>query len=178
MAAKQLVELKDLIKLLLEKGYITPSSPPWGALWFLTRRRMVLNSCVWIIILWMRLPLRISTYCLGLMVCLIISMVCVCSRKLIFDWDRNNWRYKNVTFQRLPSFWGMVYTSERWYLLDWLKPWPTIWIWWTRTLWSMWTSLLWCSSMTYWCTLRMKKNMKNISLWCCRSFETIGCMPS
>jgi hypothetical protein len=32
MAAKQLVELKDLIKLLLEKGYITPSSPPWGAL--------------------------------------------------------------------------------------------------------------------------------------------------
>jgi hypothetical protein len=32
MAAKQLAELNDQIKELLEKGYIRPSSPPWGAL--------------------------------------------------------------------------------------------------------------------------------------------------
>jgi hypothetical protein len=31
MAAKQLAELKDQIKELLEKGYNRPSSPPWGA---------------------------------------------------------------------------------------------------------------------------------------------------
>jgi hypothetical protein len=31
VAAKQLVELKDQIKELLEKGYIRPSSPPRGA---------------------------------------------------------------------------------------------------------------------------------------------------
>jgi hypothetical protein len=31
MAAKQLAELKDQIKEFLEKGYIHPSSPPWGA---------------------------------------------------------------------------------------------------------------------------------------------------
>jgi hypothetical protein len=31
MAAKQLVELKSKIKELLEKCYIYPSSPPWGA---------------------------------------------------------------------------------------------------------------------------------------------------
>jgi hypothetical protein len=31
MDAKQLAELNDLIKELLEKGYIRPSSPPWGA---------------------------------------------------------------------------------------------------------------------------------------------------
>jgi hypothetical protein len=31
MAAKQLAELKDPIKELLEKGYILTSSPPWGA---------------------------------------------------------------------------------------------------------------------------------------------------
>jgi hypothetical protein len=31
MVAKQLGELKDQIKELLEKGYIRPSSPPWGA---------------------------------------------------------------------------------------------------------------------------------------------------
>jgi hypothetical protein len=31
MVAKQLAELKDQIKELPEKGYIHPSSPPWGA---------------------------------------------------------------------------------------------------------------------------------------------------
>jgi hypothetical protein len=31
MAAKQLAELIDQIKELIEKGYIKPSSPPWGA---------------------------------------------------------------------------------------------------------------------------------------------------
>jgi hypothetical protein len=31
MDAKQLAELKYQIKELLEKGYIRPSSPPWGA---------------------------------------------------------------------------------------------------------------------------------------------------
>jgi hypothetical protein len=31
MVAKQLAELKDLIEELLQKGYICPSSPPWGA---------------------------------------------------------------------------------------------------------------------------------------------------
>jgi hypothetical protein len=31
MAAKQLAELKDQIKELLAKGYICPSSSPWGA---------------------------------------------------------------------------------------------------------------------------------------------------
>jgi hypothetical protein len=32
MAAKQLTELMDQIKELLEKGYIRPSSPFWGSL--------------------------------------------------------------------------------------------------------------------------------------------------
>jgi hypothetical protein len=32
MAAKQLAELEDQIKELLEKGHFHPSSPPWGAL--------------------------------------------------------------------------------------------------------------------------------------------------
>jgi hypothetical protein len=31
MAAKQLAKLKDQIKELLEKGYVCPSSSPWGA---------------------------------------------------------------------------------------------------------------------------------------------------
>jgi hypothetical protein len=31
--------------------------------------------------------------------------------------------------------------------------------------------------MTYWSTLRMKKNMKNTSIWYCKSFKTIDYMP-
>jgi hypothetical protein len=31
MAAKQLAKLQEQIKDLLQKGYICPSSPPWGA---------------------------------------------------------------------------------------------------------------------------------------------------
>jgi hypothetical protein len=31
MAAKQLAKLKDQIKKLLQKGYILPSSSPWGS---------------------------------------------------------------------------------------------------------------------------------------------------
>jgi hypothetical protein len=48
MAAKQLAELKDQIKELLEKGYISPSSPPWEPLCFSSRRRMIQNrrACI------------------------------------------------------------------------------------------------------------------------------------
>jgi hypothetical protein len=38
---------------------------------------------------------------------------CVCSLRSIFDQDRISRRYGNITFQRLPSFRGMVHTSIR-----------------------------------------------------------------
>jgi hypothetical protein len=103
-------------------------------LWFLSRRRMVLNRGACIIMLWMKLPSRTSIRCLGLMIYLVNYVVHVCSPKSIFDRDRITWRCKNVTFRRLPSFWGMVSTRKWWCLLDWLMLRPTIWIWWTRYL--------------------------------------------
>jgi cytochrome b len=50
MITLQLAELKEHIKELLEKGFIHPSSSPWGALVILSRRRMVLKGCAWIIV--------------------------------------------------------------------------------------------------------------------------------
>jgi hypothetical protein len=48
MAGKQLTELKDQIKELLEKGYIRPSSPPWGALViFIPRKDGTQQMCVY-----------------------------------------------------------------------------------------------------------------------------------
>jgi hypothetical protein len=51
MAAKQLAELNDKIKILLEKGYIRPSSPLGESLRFSSQRRMVLNGCACITVL-------------------------------------------------------------------------------------------------------------------------------
>jgi hypothetical protein len=48
MAAKQLAKLKDQIKELLEKGYIRPSSPPWGApVIFIPRKDGTQQLCVY-----------------------------------------------------------------------------------------------------------------------------------
>jgi hypothetical protein len=88
MTARQLAELKYQIKELLEKGYICPSSPLGEPLGFLSQRRMVLKGCVCIIVLRMRSPSRTSTRYLGLMICLVNSVVRVCSLKSIFDRDR------------------------------------------------------------------------------------------
>jgi hypothetical protein len=162
MTTLELAELKEHIKELLEKGFIHPNSSPWGPLWFLSRRRMVLKGCVCIIVPWMRLPSRTSTSCLGLMIYLVNSEVRVCSLRLIFDRDIISWRFESATYQRLHLFWGMTYTSIQWCHLDWLMHQATLSIWWIRFSWSIWTSLSWCSSMIYWSTEEVKKSMKTI----------------
>jgi hypothetical protein len=50
MTTPELVELKEHIKELLEKGFIRPSSSPWGAPVIVARKRMVLRGCAWIIV--------------------------------------------------------------------------------------------------------------------------------
>jgi hypothetical protein len=47
-----------------------------------------------------------------------------------------------------------------------------------KVSWSIWTNLSWCSSMIYWSIQEVKKRMKSIFIWVCRSFEIIGYMPS
>jgi hypothetical protein len=48
MAAKQLSKLKDQIKELLEKGYIHPSSPLWGApMIFVPKKDGTQQMCVY-----------------------------------------------------------------------------------------------------------------------------------
>jgi hypothetical protein len=50
MVAKQPAELKDQIKELLEKGYILPSSSPWGASVIFILKSMVPKGCLSIIV--------------------------------------------------------------------------------------------------------------------------------
>jgi hypothetical protein len=48
MVAKELAELKAQIKELLEKGYIRPSSPPWGApIIFVPRKDGTQEMCMY-----------------------------------------------------------------------------------------------------------------------------------
>jgi hypothetical protein len=88
MAAKQLAELKQQIKELLEKGYIRPSSPPCGApMIFVPKKDGTQQMSMYYHAL-NEDTIENKHRCLGLMVCLINSMVRVCSLKSIFDRDR------------------------------------------------------------------------------------------
>jgi hypothetical protein len=49
MTTPELAELKEHIRELVEKGFICPSSSPWGAPMIFARTRMVPRGCVWII---------------------------------------------------------------------------------------------------------------------------------
>jgi hypothetical protein len=50
MTTPELAELKEHIKELLEKGFICPSSSPWGASVIFVLKKMVLKGCAWIIV--------------------------------------------------------------------------------------------------------------------------------
>jgi hypothetical protein len=88
MATKKLVELREQIKELLEKGYIHPSSSPWGApMIFIPKKGGTQQMCVYYHAL-SEVAIKNKHHCLGLMICLINSMVRACSPRSIFDQDR------------------------------------------------------------------------------------------
>jgi hypothetical protein len=85
MVAKQLAELENQIKELLDKGYICPSSPPWGApVIFLSKKDGTQQMCVYYHAL-NEVTIKNKYHCLGLMIYLVNSMVRVCSLRLIFE---------------------------------------------------------------------------------------------
>jgi hypothetical protein len=61
MPPNELVELKTQLQDLLEKGFIRPSSSPWGCPAIFVKRRIKRYGCAWIIDPLMRSPSRIST---------------------------------------------------------------------------------------------------------------------
>jgi hypothetical protein len=87
MTTQELAELKEHIKELLEKGFICPSSSPWGApMIFVPKKDDTQRLCVDYRAL-NEVTLRTSIHCPGLMTYLINSVVRVCSLWLIFSWD-------------------------------------------------------------------------------------------
>jgi hypothetical protein len=102
MAAKQLAELKDQIKQLLEKGYIRPSSPPWGAsIIFVSKKDGTQGMYVYY-----RASNEVTVedkYPLPRIDGLFDQLYGACVFSKI-DLRSGCWRYKNVTFRRLPSF--------------------------------------------------------------------------
>jgi hypothetical protein len=69
MPMNELVELKKQIAKLQAKGFIHPSSSPWGAPVLFVGKKDGPNRCVWITVLQMRSPLRTSTLCSELRIC-------------------------------------------------------------------------------------------------------------
>jgi hypothetical protein len=87
MATSELAELKEHIKELLEKGFIHPSSSPWGApMIFVLKKDGTQRLCMDYGAL-NEVTIRTSTRYLRLMICLINSMVRVYSLRSIFNRD-------------------------------------------------------------------------------------------
>jgi hypothetical protein len=87
MATQELAKLKEHIKELLEKGFVSPSSSPWDApVIFVSKKNGTQRLCVDYRAR-MRLPSRTSIRCLGLMICSINSVVRVCFLRSIFNRD-------------------------------------------------------------------------------------------
>jgi hypothetical protein len=87
MATPELAELKEHIKKLLEKGFIHPSSSPWGApVIFVPKKDGTQRLCVDDRAL-NEVAVENKYRYLGLMIYLVNSVVRVCSLKSIFYWD-------------------------------------------------------------------------------------------
>jgi hypothetical protein len=87
MTTPELAELKEQIKELLEKGFIHPSSSSWGApVIFVPKKDGTQRLCVDYRAL-NEVTVKNMYHCLGLMICSINSVVCVCSLRSIFDRD-------------------------------------------------------------------------------------------
>jgi hypothetical protein len=87
MTTPKLAELKEHIKELLEKGFIRPSSSPWGAhVIFLPKKDGTQRLCVNYHAL-NEVTIKNKYPLPRLMICSINSVVCVCSLRSIFDRD-------------------------------------------------------------------------------------------
>jgi hypothetical protein len=104
MTTPELDELKEHIRELLEKGFIHPSSSLWGApIIFVLKKDGTQTLCMDYRAL-NEVTIKIKYRCLGLIICLINSMVHVCSLRLIFDQDIISQRFESATHRRLHSF--------------------------------------------------------------------------
>jgi hypothetical protein len=87
MATPEVAELKEHVKELVEKGFIHPSSSPWGApVIFVPKKDGTHRLCVDYRAL-NEVTVKNKYHCLRLMICLINSMVRVCSLRSFFDRD-------------------------------------------------------------------------------------------
>ena len=100
MSVEELKELKKQLTALQETGYIRPSSHLGEHRYYLYKRRMVRNGCVWTIDHLMMLTLRTSTHYLVLMNYLIRWEVLGCSLRLTSGRATIKWRLGHLIFPR------------------------------------------------------------------------------
>jgi hypothetical protein len=104
MATLELAELKEHLVQLLEKGFIHPSSSPWGAPVIFAPKKDDTQRLYVDYRALNKVTSRTSIHCLGLMIYSINSMVCVCCKRWIFDQDITSRRYESATYRILRSF--------------------------------------------------------------------------
>jgi hypothetical protein len=111
MPPNELAELKAQLQELLEKGFIRPSSSPWGCpVLFVKKKDQTLRMCVDYPLL-NEVTIKISTLCLALIYFLINWREQKCSQRSIFDLGTIKSRFDRKISQRLHLLPGMVCMS-------------------------------------------------------------------
>jgi hypothetical protein len=102
MPPKELAELKVQLQELLDKGYIRPSSSPWGSAALFVKKKMVVCGCASTIVHSMRCQLRINIHFPVLTFSLINWLVPRSFPRLTFDLATIRSKFEQVTYQRQP----------------------------------------------------------------------------
>jgi hypothetical protein len=174
MTPKEFAKLKMQLKKLLDKGYIYPTSSPWGCLaYFVKKKDQSLSLCV------DYRPLNAITIknkyplpCIDVIFYQLISAKVFCKVDLHSGYHQIKIRPKDVPkitfsiryglYEYLVMSFGLTNAPAHFMYLQC----------------QSWTSLSWSSLMTSWYIPRMKKSMSNTFGLFYNDFATINSMPS
>jgi hypothetical protein len=178
MTTPELAESEEHIKELLEKGFICPTSSPWGApIIFVLKKDGTQRLCMDYHAL-NEVTVK-NKYPLSRIDDLFDQLqgACVFSK---IDLRSGYHQLKIRECDILKAAFVLRYGLYEYMVLSFgLTNAPAYFMYlMNKVLWSIWTSLSWCSSTIYWFTQEVKKSMKIIFGWFCRCFETISCIPS
>jgi hypothetical protein len=178
MTTPELAESEEHIKELLEKGFICPTSSPWGApIIFVLKKDGTQRLCMDYHAL-NEVTVK-NKYPLSRIDDLFDQLQGACAFSKI-DLRSGYHQLKIRECDILKAAFVLRYGLYEYMVLSFgLTNAPAYFMYlMNKVLWSIWTSLSWCSSTIYWFTQEVKKSMKIIFGWFCRCFETISCIPS